>query len=275
MASARLSQHGSAEAHAFSRLPVALLLLLARPAESQAAGDGVYWHIDPGVKTCSMVIDPSLSQDQWHTFVGQAGALVDFKSLASAEPLGQRQFAFGIVYTSTPVDQHDPAWINTFTHPDASCPLGDAVTFPSLRAAYGMTRTMDVVGFWSMAPEANYGFAGGAFQYAFLRESEKRPAAAVSASFTSLTGVPDFNFNVFTVGISASKQIRTLRPYLGVKQSVAVGKETTSKVDLATESVPITHGIFGVTWSVWKLGVAAEYDIATVNTLALQIGFHP
>jgi hypothetical protein len=46
-------------------------------------------------------------------------------------------------------------------------------------------------------------------------------------------------------------------------------------VDLATESVPITQGIFGATWSVWKLGVAAEYDVATVNTFAHQIAFHP
>ena len=274
MASARLIQDMNPRGRGITTLPVVLLLfLLARPAYPQ--GNGVYWHIDPSVKTCSMVIDPSLTQEQWHTFVRQAGALVDFKSLASAEPLGARHFTLGIVYSSTPIDQRDPAWINTFTHPDVDCPLGDAIQMPSLRAAYGVTSTMDVVGFWTTAPEANYGLAGGAFQYAFLPESARRPAAAVSASLTSLTGVPDFNFNVFGVGISASKRVRTLTPYLGVKGSVAVGNETTSKVDLATESIPFMQGILGATWSVWKLGVAAEYDVATVNTLALQIAFRP
>ena len=275
MASARLIQQVIPKGRGIIELPVVLvLLLLARPASSQS-GDGVYWHIDPGVKTCSMVIDPSLTQDQWHRFVQQAGALVELKPLASAEPLGQRKFALGIVYTSTPVDQHDLAWINTFTHPDASCPLGDAVKLPSLRATYGVTSTTDLVGFWSMAPQANYGLAGGAVRYAFLRENAKRPAAAVVASFTSLTGVPDFNFNVFGVGVSTSKHFDTLTPYLGVRQSMAVGNETTSKVDLARETIPITQGFLGATWSIWKLGVAAEYDVATVNTLALQVGFHP
>lgn len=80
---------------------------------------------------------------------------------------------------------------------------------------------------------------------------------------------------MLSVGISASKRIHSLTPYLGIRQCVAVGTETTSKVDLSTESVPITQGIFGATWSIWKLGVAAEYDVATVNTLALQVGFHP
>ena len=274
MASACRVQHTILRDHGMTALPVVLLLLVIAPPAHSQGGEGIYWHIDPGVKTCSMVIDPSLTQDQWHTFVQQAGALIDFKSLASAEPLGERHFTFGIVYTSTPVDQHDPAWINTFTHPDADCPLGDAVAMPSFRASYGVTSTMDVVGFWSTAPEANYGLAGGAVQYAFLRESGKWPAAAVSASFTSLTGVPDFDFNVFGVGVSASKRIRSLTPYLGVKQSVAVGKEMTSKVDLATENIPVTHGIFGATWSIWKLGVAAEYDVAALNTLALQIRMH-
>lgn len=273
MASARPIPHAIPKAHGVVRFTlVVLLLMVAGPAYPQS---DVYWHIDPGVKTCSMVIDPALTQDQWHTFVQQAGALVDFKSLASAEPLGSGRFKFGLVYASTPVDQRDPAWINTFTHPDANCPLGDAVAMPSLRAAYGVTSTMDVVGFWSMAPQANYGLAGGSLQYAFMRETAKRPAAAVSASFTSLTGVPDFDFNVFGLGVSASKRIRTLTPYVGVKQSIAVGTETTSKVDLATETIPITQGILGATWSVWKLGVAAEYDFAVVNTLAVQIALHP
>ena len=74
MASARLIQDTIPRGHGITRLPVALLLLLfARPAYSQGNSD-VYWHTDPGVKTCSMVIDPSLTQDQWHTFVEQAGA---------------------------------------------------------------------------------------------------------------------------------------------------------------------------------------------------------
>ena len=266
-----LIEEGIARARRLTALFPLLMLLLVRPAHSQG-NDGVYWRIDPNVKTCSMVIDPSLTQAQWGTFVRQAGAMVSFKSLASAEPLGRGRFAFGIDYSVTPVDQHDPAWINTFTHPDADCPLGDQIKLPTLRATFGVSSTMDVVGFWSEAPRANYGLAGGAFKYAFLKESERVPAAAITASFASLTGVPDFDFGVYSVGVSASKRVARLAPYLGIKESVAIGTETTSKVDLARETIPLTHGFMGVTGSIWKFSLAAEYSVAAVNTFAFQVG---
>jgi len=274
MASARFTRRADRIGPGILELAVVLLLLLfVRPAHAQS-GDGIYWHIDPNVRTCSMVIDPALTQDQWHTFVQQAGAIIDFKTLGPATPLGKGRFTVGLVQTSTPVDQHDPAWINTFTHPDADCPLGDEIVQPSLRAAYGVSNTTDVIGFWSTAPRANYGIVGGAVRYGFLQESLKRPAVAVTASVTSLTGVPDFNFNVVSLDVSASKRIGRLTPYLGVRHSLAVGTETTSKVDLSTETVPITQGIVGAFVSVWKVGLAAEYDVAPVNTFALRLGFH-
>jgi hypothetical protein len=254
---------------------VLVLLLLARPAFPQGTDGGVYWHISPGVKTCSMVIDPSLTQGQWHTFVRQAGALIDFKSLAPASPLGKNRFNLGVVYSLTPVNQHDPAWINTFTHPDADCPLGDQIAMPSLRATWGASDAMDVTGFWTQAPGANYGLAGGAMQYTFLRESAKGPAAAASVAFTSLTGVADFDFYVMSFRLSASKRLARFTPYLGVKQGVALGVEQTPKVDLKRETVPLAMAVVGTTWSIWKLGVAAEYEIADVNTFALQLGFRP
>ncbi len=248
-------------------------LLIASPSYSQD-GD-VYWRIDPHVKTCSMVIDPSLTQAQWGTYTRQVGAIASFKSLASAEPLGTGNFTLGIDRSSTPVDQHDPAWINTFTHPDASCPLGDQVSIPTLRARVGVSSRMDVGGFWSAAPRANYGLVGGELKYSFLRESAKVPAAAVSASVAVLTGVPDYDLGVYAVGLAASKRIAMFTPYLGVRQGLIVGTETTAKVDLNTERLPLTQGFVGAACSVWKLGLAAEFDLAEVNTLTFAIAFHP
>ncbi len=137
------------------------------------------------------------------------------------------------------------------------------------------SRTMDVGGYWTTAPGANYGLLGGEFKYAFLRESARVPAAAVSTSFTMLTGVPDFNLSIYSVGLVASKRIAMFTPYWGVKEVLVIGTETTAKVDLNRESLPLTQGFIGATCSIWKLGLAAEYNIADVNTFAFVIGFHP
>jgi len=251
-----------------------VLFLFAAVSYAQGNDSDIYWHIDPNVKTCSMVINSSLTQAQWHKFTEQGGALMSFKSLASAKTLGKMNFNIAINNSYTPVNQHDPAWINTFTHPDAECPLGDVISIPTIRASMGVSANMDIGGYWTTAPGANYGLVGGDIKYAFLQESEKYPAAAVRASVSMLTGVPDFNVNIYSVDLMASKQIAILTPYIGFKQSLVVGTETTTKVELAKESLLITQGYAGVAYSIWALNLAAEYNVSTVNTFAIVIGFN-
>jgi hypothetical protein len=258
------------------RIGIAIALVtVAFVAASHAQGNtgDVYWRIDPTVESCSMVIDPSLTQAQWKTFVQQVGAISSFKSLASTETLGAMNFRVGIEYGRTPVDQHNPAWINTFVHPDADCPLGDAVSYPALRAQMGVSGDVDVGASWTKSPEANYGMVGGEVKYRFLQESETLPAAAVRGSVIILTGVSDFTLDIYGIEVLVSKTFGAFSPYAGFRGNLAVGTETTSKVDLATESVVVPQGYAGVSCSMWKLNIAAEYDIAAVSTFALSIGF--
>lgn len=251
-----------------------VLFLFVSVSHAQGGGHDVYWHIDPNVKTCSMVINSSLTQAQWHKFTQEAGAILSFKSLASAKTLGKMKFMVAIDDSYTPVDQHDLVWINTFTHPDENCPLGDAVTFPAIRASIGVSENMDVGGYWTTAPGANYGMVAGEIKYAFLQESKKYPAAAVRTSVSILTGVPDFNLNIYGVDLLASKTIATLTPYVGLKESLIIATETTSKVDLEREVLSMTQGYVGVAYSIWMLNLAAEYNVSFVNTFALAVGFN-
>ncbi len=251
-----------------------VLFLFVSVSYAQSDGGDVYWNIDPSVKSCSMVINPSLTQGQWHRFTKQVGAISSFKSLASAKTLGKMKFNIAIDDAYSPIDQHDLAWINTFTHPDEDCPLGDAVTFPTIRASMGVSDRMDVGGYWTSAPGANYGMVGGELKYAFLQESKNVPAAAVRASVTLLTGVPDFNMNIYSVDLMASKKVATLTPYVGLRQNLVIGTETTSKVDLDKERLSITQGFAGVAYSIWMLNFAAEYNVSSVNTFAFAMGFN-
>lgn len=256
-------------------LVAAAFLLCPGPTQAQTGGTNVYWHIDPSVETCSMVIDPSLTQVQWKRFAEQAGAMISFKPLAGAEPLGTRNVTIGLDYSVTPVDQRDAAWINTFTHPDETCPLGDRIKIPTLRARLGVSDRMDVGASWTKAPQANYGFVAGEVRYALLSGSAHRPAAAVRTSITVLTGVADFNFIEYSAEWSASKRVARLTPFLGTRANLAVATETTSKVDLRQERLFLPQAFIGTAYSLWMLDLAAEYDIAKVNTFALIVGVRP
>ncbi len=249
------------------------LFLFTSTSFGQTNNSNVYWHIDPGVKTCSMVIDPSLTQDQWKRFTRQVGEISSLKSMSSAETLGKKHFAITIESSSTPVDQHDLAWINTFTHPDEDCPLGDKVKIIDLRSKFGISDKIDIGVVWTTAPGSNYGMIGGDVKYAFLEETRKRPAAAVRVSYIALTGVPDFNLGIASVDLLASKKIAGISPYLGVRENFITGTETTPKVDLNKESLLSTQGFIGVAYSIWKINLAAEYNISNVNTFSVAIGF--
>jgi hypothetical protein len=251
-----------------------MTLLLFLFTSAAYAQDDVFWHIDPNVETCSMVIDPSLTQDQWNRFTKQIGAILSFKSLASAETLGKMNFYIGIDDSYTPIDQHDPAWINTFTHPGEDCPLGDAISYPTIRARMGISDNVDVGAYWTTAPHSNYGGVGVELKYALQKGSKERPAVAVRASASILTGVPDFDVNVYSLEFMTSKKIAMVIPYVGFRESLSVGTITTSKVNLHNESVFIPQGYVGVTYSIWKLNLAAEYDISYVSTFSLSIGFN-
>lgn len=251
-----------------------VIFVLVSTSKAQNNTNDVYWHIDPNVKSCSMFIDPSLTQAQWKTFVRQVGTISTFKSLASAEPLGTMNFKIGLVYSSTPIDQRDPAWINTFTHPDADCPLGDAIVIPTIRAGMGISENIDIGVLWTTAPDANYGMVGGEVKYQFLKESEKLPAAAVRGSFSMLTGVSDYNLNVYSIDVIASKKFAMFTSYAGFRGSLAIGTETTTKVNLNKESILIPQGYAGVSYSIWMLNLAAEYDVSNVNTFTCIVGFN-
>ena len=242
-------------------------------AEGQGGSGNVYWHIDPGVKTCSMVIDPSLTQDQWHRYTRQVGGIASFKSLASAATIGKKHVAIALDYSITPIDQHDLAWVNTFAHPDENCPLGDQIKLPAIRVKYGLTDKVDVGALWTKAPDANYGMIGAEVKYAFSEESDKVPAAACRISIVSLTGVPDYNLTFGSLDLLVGKKVLFLTPYLGIRESLAVGTETTSKVELDQERTWITQGYLGLAYSIWRVNAAIEYNVSDVNTLALLIGF--
>ena len=253
---------------------IVLFGALETSAIAQSGTNDIYWHIDPTVKECSMVIDPALTQAEWKRFVTQVGPLTSFKTLSDAVPLGTMNFRVGLDQGQTPIDQQDRAWINTFTHPDEECPLGEVISYPTLRARVGVSDRVDVGAYWTTAPRANYGMIGAEVMYAFQTEEEDQIAAAVRGSGTFLTGVDDFSLSIYSLEVLASKRVWRVAPYAGIRGNLTVGSETTAKVALSREVIPTVQGFIGVSAPVWVLSLAAEYNISSVNTFSFTLGFN-
>lgn len=222
---------------------------------------------------CSFVIDPALTQDAWHQFVSEFGLVIHFRPLASAEPLGRKNFEIALLDWGTRINDADAAWNDTFSHPDSTHWLfdGDALLIPGLMTRVGITDRIDVGGYFTKNPNANYGFLGGLLQYNLLNDTQRGLAAAGRVSFNRLFGPEDLEASTYGLDVLVSKDVSRFSPYVGVSGYLARGQETTSTVDLDDESVFGVQAMTGIVARVSVLRLGAEFNLAEVVGYSFKV----
>jgi hypothetical protein len=261
-----------AAAFAFAFLPS---MVFAHGGESH-----VKLHINPRWSECSFQLDPSLTQSAWTKFTREAGLVAYFRSLTTAKPIGVGNFELSMHRWGTAVNDADPAWNDTFVHPDSVHWLkeGDRLEFPGLTFRTGLAANVDIGAYWAKNPNANYGFFGGQVQYAFVDNSEENWAASARMSFMSLYGPGDLDLSVYGVELVASREYAvfsdwiSVSPYAGISAYLTRSHEKTDAVTLRDESTPGVRGIVGAVAQVSMARLAVEYNLSSVNSLSLKIG---
>lgn len=240
----------------------------------------VQLHINTEWEECSFQIDPSLTQDEWHQFTKEAGMVIYFRPVISAEPLGAGRFQLSVLQWNTGIDETVNAWNNTFVHPDSTHYLigGDILPFPGLSLRAGISNNLDAGIYWTARPGANYGIFGGQIQYNILNDTIKNWALSTRFSFNSLYGPDDLNLTAYGADILASKKIRVIKnwasisPYAGVSASVTHSHEKTESVVLEDENIAGVQAMAGAVAQIYFLTIGAEYNFANVNTFSYKLG---
>ncbi len=226
--------------------PAAVLMasLAASPTAAQVL------HVNDEWDDCAIVLDPSLTQEAWHQFVGELAVVTYLRPVASAKPLGAGRFEVGLLNASTRIDDADAAWNDTFSHPDPTHWLfdGNALPIPGLMARVGVSDRVDVGAYLTKNVNSNYGIFGGQVQYSLLHDMESDLAAATRVSAVRLFGPEDLSASVFGLDLFVSKDVWVISPYAGVSGYLSRGRERTPKVDLDDRERPrrAGHGGRGV-----------------------------
>jgi hypothetical protein len=251
--------------------------LIQAPVAAQASHP--HLHINPKWKECSFQLDRSLTQSAWKQFTEEAGLVVYFRSLTDARPMGKGNFEISALQWQTNIDDSDAAWNDTFVHPDSAHWLfeGDGLKFPGLMLRAGVSSKTDVGVYVTKAPGANYGFYGGQVQRSLIGSPDGKWAAAARGSFVSMYGPDDLSFTVFGADLIASRTIRlaswaSVSPYAGVSSYIAGSHEKSSVVNLDNERVLGGQATMGAAVQLSKARLAAEYNVAKVNSFSLKIG---
>jgi hypothetical protein len=247
---------------------------------AQHSHEGTELHINPRWSECSFELDPSLTQKAWHQFTKEAGLVAYFRPLKDAKPMGAWNFEVSVLQWQTKFDDTDPAWNDTFVHPDSVHWLkeGSRLPFPGLTARVGITDKLDVGVYFTKSVGANYGFWGAQLQYNLINDLEKKLSASARMSLTSMYGPEDLKLNVYGVDAIASKEFplyfkwASIAPYAGVSTYLSSSHETTEKVNLQNENVIGAQAMVG---AVLKLSIAqlgVEYSVSKLNTFSFKIG---
>jgi hypothetical protein len=138
----------------------AALALVATPMAGTAQNQmkDVTLHINTRWKECAFQLDPSLTKAAWRRFTEEAGLVAYLRPLADARPLGRGAVEVSLLQWATAIDDTDPAWNDTFVHPNETHWLkdGDRLAFPGVMVRAGVSDRTDVGAYFSKNPESNY-----------------------------------------------------------------------------------------------------------------------
>ena len=232
-------------------------------------------HTNHRWEECAIVLDPSLTPQAWRQFVRELGIVTYFRPMASAKPMGRKNFEIGLLDWGTQIDDSDDAWNDTFSHPDSTHYLfeGSALHIPGLMARAGITDRVDLGLYFTKNTKSNYGFVGGQVQYAVLSDPVRKVSAAGRFSVVRVFGPDDVEASTYGLDFLVSKEISRFEPYVGVSGYMAHGRETTPKLDLASETAFGGQATLGVTARVSALRLGAEYHVARVPGVSMKVAF--
>ena len=208
----------------------------------------------------------ALVQTEFKSFSKDLGAVLSYKAVSPAEPLGLTGFDIGLEVTGTEL-KYSNIWDKASS---GSAP--STVPVPKLHVIKGLPFNIDVGAVYTKVPSTNISLLGGELRYAFLEGGVATPAVAVRGTFTKLSGVDQLDFSTKGLELSISKGFAMLTPYAGVGE---VWVDSKPKVTgLTKESFQQTKYFVGANVNLGLLNVALDYDNTdSVNSYTLKLGW--
>ena len=252
-----------------------LATVTAAPASAQSY-TGVPLHVNPdypAYKRCFFDLHPELTKEQFDEFAGEVGTILRFRQLGDTPTLGKGRFDVGLQYTMTPIDDQKGAWNNTFSHPNADHPLGDSIAIPRIVARYGVSDRVDVGGWGSKAPGANYGVAGFDTKVALVRQDAKHPVSvSIRPSIGALVGPSELLASSVSVDVSVGRTFGAWSTHVGLAATTAVAIETSNEVDLGTATGGDAAAFAGVSYGWRRLRFSVEVEKGDLFSYGFRVG---
>jgi hypothetical protein len=207
----------------------------------------------------------ALAQTNFDGLSQDLGAVTNYKQMMGASSQGITGFDFGLNFGDTQVN-HKAAWQQATGSDISNLPFAD------VSVSKGLPFGIDLGAMYSFVPNSNIHLYGVEARYAVIDGGITEPAVGLRAAYTNLTGVDDLSFHTTSLGVSVSKGIGPVTPYVGVGE-VWTNSSPDASTGLGSANSSNTEFFAGLTFD---LGVhlGLEYDhLAGNSTYTLKLGF--
>lgn len=214
----------------------------------------------------------NLAQDEFAAFSEDMGAVLSYKALAPAEPLGITGFDVGIELTATSLANSDIMKRASDGNSMSTIPV------PKVHIHKGLPLNIDVGAFMSTVPNSNIKLVGAELRYAFLEGGVALPAVALRGTYTQLSGVDQLDFNTMGAELTISKGFLMLTPYGGVglvnyNSMPNKNDDLVNASGLKDESGSLTKIFVGMNANLGLMNFALEGDqTGDATTYGLKVG---
>ncbi len=208
----------------------------------------------------------AIGQPNFRLLSEDFGSALSYKPVTPAEPLGITGFDIGVEVTTTDISKSGAA-LKTATNGAVDV---TRLVIPKLHVAKGLPFGIDIAASIASVPSTDIKLVGGELRYAILGGGIALPAIAVRAAMTSMTGVPELDFNTRSLDISISKGFLMFTPYAGVGQVWV----TSTPKGLAQESFTQSKVFAGANINLGLMNFALEGDTTGgASSASLKFGF--
>lgn len=196
-----------------------------------------------------------LTQAEFRLLSEDLGAVMSYKPLIPAEPLGITGFDVGFAVTGTRLEHRD-IWRKAAAN---STEIPTTLPVLTLRAHKGLPFGIDVGVSYTQIPTTDLRAVGGELRWAFIEGGAVMPAMALRLSTSHLSGVDQLDARTTGADLSISKGLGPLTPYAGVGR-VNVVSRPKGTVLLQEEKFGQTKLFAGLNVSLGLFNLAAETD---------------
>ncbi|MBI4621371.1 MAG: hypothetical protein HY739_14640 [Desulfobacterales bacterium] len=211
-----------------------------------------------------------MTQSYFKDFSKELGAVLSYKALSPAEPLGTLGFDVGLEISATDIDEGADYWKKATKNAD----MPGLIPLPKIYIRKGLPLNIDVGAIYSKVPNSNISLLGAEVKYAILKGSVATPAVAIRGSYTQLLGVDQLDFKTYGADISISKGFLNMTPFggIGAVWTSSEPKSLPAGISLNKENNTQIKYFGGVRFTLLMLNMTAGVEYMGVPTYSLRAG---